>query len=277
MARFARDILRRTQQLTRKLEYRLGPDTTDLALRIGLHSGPVTAGVLRGQKSRFQLFGDTVNTASRMESTGSPQQIQCSSQTAALVREAGKGSWLVARDELVKAKGKGEVQTFWITPKTFRESVGEASYLEGESEGFDAATTMLDDVDMQMVNRRSSVSLSGYRKRIIAWNVELLASLLRKLIAHRGGYVERELEEEEKIEEFLAEVAESVCPRDGYSEAIQMPRYDPDAVQSKVSPEEVVLSPSVEAQLKDYVTTISCSYQGKWRPLLMKLLLCAHF
>ena len=201
------------------------------------------------------------SSASRMESTGSPQQIQCSAQTATLVREAGKGSWLVARDELVKAKGKGEVQTFWITPKTFRESVGEASDLEGESDGFDAATTMLDDVDMQMVNRRSSVSLSGYRKRIIAWNVELLASLLRKLIAHRGGYVERSMEEEEKIEEFLAEVAESVCPRDGYSEAIEMPRFDPDAIKSKVSPEEVVLSPSVEAQLKDYVTTISCSYQ----------------
>lgn len=44
------------------LERELGPDTADLALRIGLHSGPVTAGVLRGQKSRFQLFGDTVNT-----------------------------------------------------------------------------------------------------------------------------------------------------------------------------------------------------------------------
>ena len=41
------------------LEQSLGSDTVELGMRVGLHSGPVTAGVLRGDKSRFQLFGDT--------------------------------------------------------------------------------------------------------------------------------------------------------------------------------------------------------------------------
>lgn len=47
-------------QLTIELETTLGPGTAELKLRQGLHSGSVTAGVLRNDKSRFQLFGDTV-------------------------------------------------------------------------------------------------------------------------------------------------------------------------------------------------------------------------
>jgi Adenylate and Guanylate cyclase catalytic domain len=62
MARFAKDCMRKMWTLMKSLESTLGPDTGDLTMRMGLHSGPVTAGVLRGERSRFQLFGDTMNT-----------------------------------------------------------------------------------------------------------------------------------------------------------------------------------------------------------------------
>mmetsp|Transcript_9841 Transcript_9841/g.23175 ORF Transcript_9841/g.23175 Transcript_9841/m.23175 type:complete len:110 (-) Transcript_9841:847-1176(-) len=62
MAKFSTECRSIMNKTVRKLEVLLGPDTADLQMRFGLHSGPVTAGVLRGEKCRFQLFGDTVNT-----------------------------------------------------------------------------------------------------------------------------------------------------------------------------------------------------------------------
>jgi class 3 adenylate cyclase len=82
MARFANDCMKRMRQLTMDLASTLGEDTAALAMRVGLHSGPVTGGVLRGQKSRFQWFGDTMNTASQMESNGERDRIHASQATA---------------------------------------------------------------------------------------------------------------------------------------------------------------------------------------------------
>lgn len=111
---FARECVNKFNHLVGTLETTLGPDTGDLGLRVGLHSGPVTAGVLRGDKSRFQLFGDTVNTASRIESTGKRNRIQVSQETANLLKKAGKDHLLEERKTMVKAKGKGRLQTFWL-------------------------------------------------------------------------------------------------------------------------------------------------------------------
>lgn len=63
MVKFANDAMLKFCQVKNDLVPSLGADTADLEMRIGLHSGSTTGGVLRGEKGRFQLFGDTVNTA----------------------------------------------------------------------------------------------------------------------------------------------------------------------------------------------------------------------
>jgi hypothetical protein len=52
-----------------------------------------------------------------MESTGIPNQIQASTVTAKLLIAAGKGSWVMPKEDLVEAKGKGKLQMYWIEPK----------------------------------------------------------------------------------------------------------------------------------------------------------------
>jgi len=118
MVKFSVDCLEKMRDVVVSLVDSLGEDTTNLAMRVGLHSGPVTGGVLRGEKSRYQLFGDTVNTASRMESNGMSGKIHVSQSTADELAKLGRSSWLVARDEKLPVKGKGDMQTYFVHPSS---------------------------------------------------------------------------------------------------------------------------------------------------------------
>ena len=63
MTKFAIDCLEKMDHLVHSSALQeLGSDTSELKLRVGIHSGNVVAGVLRGERARFQLFGDAVNT-----------------------------------------------------------------------------------------------------------------------------------------------------------------------------------------------------------------------
>ncbi|NXF88745.1 ANPRB protein, partial [Eubucco bourcierii] len=110
----AREIVRMALALleavkTFKIRHR---PNDQLHLRIGIHTGPVCAGVVGLKMPRYCLFGDTVNTASRMESNGQALKIHVSSTTKEVLDEFGCFELELRGD--VEMKGKGKMRTYWL-------------------------------------------------------------------------------------------------------------------------------------------------------------------
>ena len=83
---------------------------TDFALRIGINTGTVVAGVIGTKKFIYDLWGDTVNTARRMESHGAAGCIQITETTYHHIQD----QYLFEDRGVISVKGKGEMQTYFI-------------------------------------------------------------------------------------------------------------------------------------------------------------------
>jgi len=237
--------------LTKELAKSLGPGTESITMRFGLNSGPTTAGVLRGEKSRFQLFGDTTNTAARMEGTSLPNCIQASQKTADLLIEAGKSSWISKREDLITAKGKGSMITYWI-------NLGEKK------------NSAFQPDSAQLTMMMSGVA-SSKLQHLIDFNAEILEHLLRELLEYNSASDERSRPSSRKSsirrvdskEEMKGYGFDKTTPREDIVEVIPIPKMDANQKQKKQkTPVDISLDVKVKNQLHDFVSQLAHSHSN---------------
>ena len=218
-------------------------DSTDLTHVIG-H--------ITGERARFQLFGDTVNTAARMESTGIRNKIQVSQSTYEQLVKDGKANWLKPRSEEVSAKGKGTMRTYWLDPRAKKgNSVGSSgSILSGDAPEVKDLTSSVSELR----SFKSSPKALAKQERLIDWMTDMLHEHIRKHVAFR------------KTKEVVTQVhyhkpEPGKNSLDEVAEVISLPRFCEKTFSEADDYRLVQVDSLVLTEMRQYVATIASHYQ----------------
>lgn len=204
-------------------------------------------GVLRGERARFQLFGDTMNTCSRIEASSRRGCILVSKETAELLKKAGKEGWLEKRQDLVAVKGKGTLETYWVHASGGRQG-SVASFAPSEEAG----------AELKAVYGEKLTDLDDKINRLVNWNTERLVQLLKQVIAHRGTSA---VQKRKSIVSRGTSFDKGRLPLEEVREIIHLPDYDGRGAEKQKDPEEIKIPSEVAEQVHDLVGSIARLYR----------------
>jgi hypothetical protein len=201
---------------------------------------------------RTQL-SQTVNTAARMESTGARNRIHCSQETADLLEQAGK-QWTRKREDLVCAKGKGDLQTFWIEFAKGSDSAGKSVESSGDHSTHTRETWAPDVSASDRKAQETHQTFVEKMERLVDWNTEVFCRVLKQVVARNrslGRNKERSVMGETDFKVAGAAVDEVV-------EVIELPELaQASSDEATVAP----LDPKVAIQVRCFIKKIASMYR----------------
>eukprot|EP00980_Cylindrotheca_fusiformis_P002911 scaffold675_cov103-Cylindrotheca_fusiformis.AAC.22 len=225
-------------------------------------SGQVTAGVLRGERSRFQLFGDTMNTAARMEQSGERNRIQLSQASADLLKDAGLSKWITPRSGKIFVKGKGDMQTYWLRRKKARNPKGyemknSMEAVAESDETHEESDSMAEEAGLAFDFHTADQGMTKM-ERLVEWNVEVLGSLLQQIIASRGG-VANDINALSSAEKSIGREGGTVL--DEFTPIIPLKRFEVEDLRCRRRPSSIDIGDEARSQLRRYLSEIAGMYQ----------------
>lgn len=242
MARFALDAL---ETASGTLIDEDDPSKGSIKIRIGFHTGPVASHVVGSKNPRYSIIGDTVNVASRMESTSKEGRIQCTEKSARLLEEQCPDVEVVRRGRQ-HVKGKGTMVTFWVAAT--HGEISDSSDMVGEQA-----------MNQSIFNpAKSTKSLTNEVGRLIDWNAELLENYLERIVKNQTQHV---MASSASAGADFDVSTETGTLLDEVQEVISLPKYNARAIESMKAAETVELPSNVKDQLRQYVATIAHMYR----------------
>ena len=196
--------------------------------------------------------------AARMENAGVPNRIHISRTTAEKLKEAGKAHWFCARSDEVRLKGKGIVSTFFVAKLGNTNSI--LSFVpttDSDSSESNSSLTPKNHCDAK-ANGKKANQKNG---RLIAWNVEILASRLREVVARRMVVKGKRSSPKQQIVLTSKDRGDKTC-LDEMEDIISMPVFDPSVAAKESNPDDINLGKAVMEQLSLYVEAVSTMYRN---------------